>query len=970
MGEGVRFEHEGQEVIGMGSIGKRALRSTGAVLLVVCGCIAPTVALGATEFGISKFTISATNEAGEPYTQAGGHPYEVTTDIEFNTLEDTVTHTQNPAQELRDSFADVPPGLVGYPAVTSRCSRGTFLRQECPSSTQVGTYSVRYQSSPGVPTIFEGPVYNLIPDPGHPAEFGIRTAGGVSFVLTAHVRTGKGYGITIGDAGIPAVSIEGVGLTFWGVPAAESHNAQRGRLCLQFPEEPPICEREGNEPSGALQVPFLTMPSSCSGKPLEATVVADSWENPGVLNADGTPDLAGGNWKTASATMPAMTDCGSLAFDPSLVVQPESGGTGFGATGGEPVGLHVNLGVPQTESPSLSATPDVRDVSVALPAGMVVSPSSANGLIACSNAQFALDSSGPGECPPASQIGTVKVLTPALPEQLVGDVFLGSPLCDPCTPADAQDGHMIRLFLQVIAEGESGVVVKLEGTASIDQQTGQIIATFKENPQLPFSDFKLSLGGGSRATLANSRVCGPARTSADLTPWSSPFTPDAHLTSTFEVTGCQGPQFNPSFTAGVTNLQAGAYGPFTVSFGRGDQDQYLSGLELKMPQGVLGKLASVPRCKEAQANEGTCGSESLIGHAQALAGPGADPYLVNGGQVFLTESYKGAPFGLSIVVPAVAGPYTLSGTTGHGTVVVRAKIEVDPHTAQVIVKSDPLPTVLDGIPLQIRAVNATIDRNEFTFGPTNCSKLQVTGTLSSAEGISAAVSSPFQVANCGSLRFKPKFTASTQAKTSKANGASLVVKVAPAAGQANIGKVRIVLPKQLPARLTTLQKACTDAVFNANPSACPAASAIGTAVARTPVLANPLTGPIYLVSHGGEAFPDAVIVLQGEGITLYLDGNTNIKKGITSSTFNSVPDAPVTSFEAKLPESPHSAFATNIPAKAKGSLCGQSLTMPTTLTGQNGGVLTQTTKIAVTGCPKKRGKAKKTSSHRHGKGKS
>ena len=245
--------------------------------------------------------------------------------------------------------------------------------------------------------------------------------------------------------------------------------------------------------------------------------------------------------------------------------------------------------------------------------------------------------------------------------------------------------------------------------------------------------------------------------------------------------------------------------------------------------------------------------------------------------------------------------------------------------------------------------------------------MQVTGTASGEQGGTSSSSVPFQVANCANLPFKPSFKVSTQAKTSKAAGASLKVQVGSGSGQANIAKTRIVFPKQLPARLTTLQKACTDTVFNADPSACPAASAIGTAIAHTPVLKSPLTGPVYLVSHGGVAFPDAVIVLQGEGVTLYLDGNTNIKKGITSSTFNSVPDAPITSFEVILPEGPHSAFAANIPAKVKGSMCGQSLKMPTVLTGQNGAVHTQTTKIAVTGCPKK--KAKKASSTHHGKGK-
>jgi hypothetical protein len=425
--------------------------------------------------------------------------------------------------------------------------------------------------------------------------------------------------------------------------------------------------------------------------------------------------------------------------------------------------------------------------------------------------------------------------------------------------------------------------------------------------------------------------------------------------------------FAPSLTGGSTNVQAGAFTPFTVTMSREDGNQNLSGIQLHLPPGLLGVLSSVKPCGEPQASQGACGPESLIGHTVVSVGLGSDPFTVSGGQVFITGSYKGAPYGLSITEPARAGPFDL------GTVIVRASISVDPHTSALTVTSDPLPTILDGIPLQIKHVNATIDRPGFTLNPTNCSSLQLAGTLSSAQGATSVSSVPFQVSNCATLPFKPKFTVLTQARTSKANGASLHVKVASGSGQANIAKVKVDLPKQLPSRLTTLQKACVDDVFNANPAACPPESAVGTATAVTPLLAHPLTGPAFLVSHATAAFPDLVIVLQGEGITLYLDGNTNIKKGITSSTFNSVPDAPITTFDLVLPEGPHSVLATNLPEKAKASMCGQSLTMPTAITGQNGAVVKQTTKIAVSGCPKAKKakrKAKKASkaSHRTGKG--
>jgi hypothetical protein len=334
--------------------------------------------------------------------------------------------------------------------------------------------------------------------------------------------------------------------------------------------------------------------------------------------------------------------------------------------------------------------------------------------------------------------------------------------------------------------------------------------------------------------------------------------------------------------------------------------------------------------------------------------------------VYLTTGYKGQPFGLSIVVPAVAGPFDL------GIIVVRASIHVDPSTAALTITSDPLPQTIDGIQLRVQTVNVTVDRPGFTFNPTNCAQMQVTGTLSGAQGASSSVSSPFAASGCANLPFKPVFAVSTQARTSKQEGASLDVKYISGVGQANAKEVDVSLPKALPARLTTIQQACTEKAFDADPASCPVASEIGTATASTPLLASAAVGPVYLVSHGGAAFPDVVAVLQDEGVTIQLTGNINIKGGITSAAFNTIPDVPISVFQMLLPEGSHSGLAANLPGKAKGSMCAQKLTMPTTLTGQNGVVVKQTTKIAVTGCPKAKKKAKakkkvKVKKHRRAK---
>jgi hypothetical protein len=570
-----------------------------------------------------------------------------------------------------------------------------------------------------------------------------------------------------------------------------------------------------------------------------------------------------------------------------------------------------------------------------------------------------------GHCPPASQIGTVEISTPVLQSPLEGRVYLAQPQCggpgNPCTPADATNGKLFGLYLE--AEG-SGVVVKLAGSVSADPGTGRLSARFSENPQFPFSEVTIHLKGGERAPLANPRGCGEALAQADLTPWSSPITPDAIAFSAFNVSwdgGSEGcPEklpFAPALVAGPVNVAAGQYSPFTLTLSRGDRMQDLSRLQIKLPTGLLGMLSKVSLCGEPQAREGSCGEASQVGTTTVAVGSGPHPLWVQG-RVYLTGPYGGAPFGLSTVVPAVAGPFNL------GNVVVRARIDADPHTAQITVTTDPLPQMLDGVPLRIQTLNVAVNRaGGFTFNPTNCARKQTTATIEAAQGASASLSAPFVAGGCKSLPFAPKFTVSTQGASSKKSGASLDVKVTSAGlGQANIAKVLVSLPKQLPARLTTLQQACPEATFAANPATCPIGSNVGTATAVTPVLNEPVTGPAYLVSHGGAAFPDLILILQGQGVRLDLIGNTNIKKSITTSSFAAVPDAPISSFELKLPQGPHSALTSNLPAAARGNLCAAKLIMPTTITGQNYAVIKQSTRIAVIGCPKVR--ARKASARR------
>jgi hypothetical protein len=910
------------------------------VVLMVAGS-----AWASEPFQITKFENTITNEGGTPDTQAGSHPYAMATTIELAAHEHEGVPT--PDGEIKELEIGLPAGVAVNAQATKKCAEAELdTTFHCPNATVVGVVTLKLGLLVGG-LIGKEPVYNMVAPPGTPAEFAFVIGGaGVVVHIYGNTQTGGDYGLSarVSDV-LERGHLDSSTVTLWGDPTAPSHDEERG-ACLERGRSCPVARRE---------TPLLTLPTACTGQPLVATIGAASWQEPD-------------NHQKAEATSPAITGCEdeALAFEPSLSVgptEPEAASTE------SPTGLEVALKLPQEESLTGLATSDMKEAAVTLPPGLTVSPSAANGLGVCSEAQIGLTNDDSPTCPDNSKLGTVEIVTPLLEVPLKGSVYLAQQGNLPDAGANPF-GSLFALYL--VAEG-NGALVKLPGKIELNAATGQLTARFGEDPattlstgtkqflpQLPFNELRMRFFGGSKAPLVTPSSCGTFTTSSVLTPWdghapaepSSPFTVGA---------GCGAFGFAPSFTAGTVDNQAGEHTSFGMTLSRNDGEQRLAGVSVTTPRGLLGTLKNVVQCGETQASRGECGQASEIGETTVAVGPGADPYWVKGGKVYLTGPYNNGPFGLSIVVPTTAGPFTLTGNGGPGREVVRASIRVNPSTSQITVVSDPLPSILEGVPLDIRTVDVNVNRPGFMFNPTSCAALSVTGTITSESGASAAVSSPFQAANCAALPFKPSFTVSTKAKTSKANGASLTVKVGSSTGQANIAKVRVALPKQLPSWLPTLQKACPDTVFDENPANCPAGSVVGSATASTPVLAHPLTGPAYLVSHGGVAFPDLVIVLQGEGIVLYLDGNTDIKKGITTSTFNSIPDAPVSSFELSLPQGPGHVLATDIPTKAKGSLCGQSLVMPTTITGQNGAVITQTTKIAVTDCPKikKKAKAKK-----------
>ncbi len=917
--------------------------------------------------GVNTYEIRPEEVGGKLDTQAGSHPFQLTTTLNFNeTFEERILpeiftsaggslpFINRPAGgSAKDLSFNLPAGLIGNPQAIPTCPLQAFLElayrpnRTCPPDTVVG-FAVPNVLVEGGAILYEGSIqdslYNVEPAPGEPARFGFVVYGD-PVLLDTSVRTGSDYAVRVNVTNITqTVEFIGNEITIWGVPGDPRHDGQR---CYYGAGGESSCSASVKQPP-----PFLSLPTSCSG-PLHTSMQGDLWNDP--------KHLFGPVFNTAP--MVALDGCNRLSFSSEISVAPDV------QEGSTPTGLSVGIHVPQesTLDPEGLAESALRDTTVTLPVGVQISPAAADGLLACSDEEVGftgveassgtnLFTPGPVGCPNASKVGTVEVKTPLLPEPLVGAVYLAAQNANPF-------GSLIGLYIEVEAP-VSGVRVKLAGEIKLDESTGQIVTVFPNNPKVPVEEAKLHFFGGARAPLSTPSSCGSYTSTSSIVPWSG--NEASKSSSTFDITSgpnggpCASPRpFQPGFNAGTTSVQAGGYSPLTMTLSRPDADQQLGKLSVVFPPGISAGLRGVRLCEEPQAATGDCPAESQIGTVTVSAGLGGDPFPVETGKAYITGPYEGDPFGVDVVVPAVAGPFNL------GTEVVRSKVDVDPTDAHLTVVSDAFPTMLDGIPLQLQHINVNVNRPGFVFNPTSCEPMKLTGVLGSSEGATADVSTPFQVTNCAALSFKPEFAVSTSAKTSRTEGASLHVTLTlpntPRGTGANVAKVKVSLPKQLPSPLKTLQKACTERVFAENPSNCPVASRVGEAKVETPVLEGPLSGPAYFVSHGGAKYPELIIVLTGEdGVTVQVHGETFIsKQGITTATFGTVPDVPFSNFELELPEREYPALTAN------GNLCKGTLIMPTEMVGQNGLKINQETKISVTGCSK----TKKASHKKKAKGK-
>lgn len=867
-------------------------------------------------FAIRQFDIDISDAPTGPAFRAGSDPTDITTAIRL--LSQAATNldgpfaflsTTAPTESFRDVVVHVPPGLVGNPTATPVLCEPPQLTSQavpiqiptCPPESQVGLVQVVGQDIV--------PLYNVVPPRGTPAAFGFYY-NGIVVTLKAKLRP-EDNGIDIVTEKAPnSVPLPKFEVTLWGAPTDRSHDNLRA-FCLDGGLG--YTARNGDCALGARSdVPFLRMPTSCPGTPLLWDIAIDTYEHVG-------------RFITSSTTTPAIEGCQYNPFDPSLSLTPST------KAPHAPSGVDATVSMPQDWSVRGIAPADVRRVSVTLPRGLTINPSSADGLGACSDTDLRLRQEGVATCPDASKLGSVTLRTPLLDHELGGSIFLRTQNSD-----DPKSGELFRMAIEVRSD-DDGVNLKLPG-AIIAGDDGQLTTVFDDLPQLPFESMTLHFKTGPRAPLASPSTCGTHTTNVQLISWGDKI---VDTTSSFDTVGCTSPRFEPKFRAGVRNPVAGGSSPFHVILNRSDDDSEFRGLTINTPEGLLGRIKAVEQCSNVAAETGSCPAASRVGSAIVGAGVGTNPYYVTNGRVFLTGPYRGAPYGLAVAVDAVAGPFNL------GTVVVRQAIHVDPRTAQLRVVSQPFPTVVKGVPLHIRSVRVSIDKAGFMVSPTDCSKQEINGTATAVDGLSAPLESRFRVGGCKDLKFAPKLSLSVGGKGRTTLGRSTPFQavLTQKPGQSNLESVKVSLPQTLAALLPVVNRACTLAEYNAG--RCRKAEA-GSAIARTPLLKDPLKGGAFFVRHPGRPLPDLMVALRGD-IDIDLVGRVTIPGGKRLATnFDTIPDAPVSKFTLKIVAGSHGPLGVSTR-----SLCtsrAKRATADVVMRGQNGDVITRQQRLRIRGC--------------------
>lgn len=846
---------------------------------------------------------SLTDADGTSPSQAGSHPFQFSFDFglpskQIGKIADGRGELLSVDGGMRDQRTVLPKGMVVDPSATPvRCTEEQFEMLACPNASAVGVVDIFTPSfGMGFLTTANGALFNMVPGAGEAAQLAFEPAGAGIFVHIAGGVHAGDYALmseTNDTAALFGTSVFNVRTQLWGDPSAPSHDLARGKCLSAVVGD--AC------PVPAQSRPFLSMPTAC-GPTQSLGVEADSWGTPGLFHQR-SATLTDQNGNPTG-----VSGCSALHFAPTLKARPTTN------VADSPSGLSVDLHIPQTNSLNELATAHLRKAVVTLPEGLTLNPSSANGLAGCSSAQIGIDpntgvaNGNLPSCPDASRVGDVEVDTPLIPNPLVGSVYIAKPYDNPFD-------SLLAIYVTV-NDPQTGVLIKLAGHVQADPNTGQLVTTFDNNPQQPFTDFKLDFFGGPGGVLRTPSVCGNYSTTSSLTPWSAPESgPPVTPSDSYPISGsCSSSQSSepnkPEFSAGTVSPIASKYTPFVIHLKREDGSQQFKTLTLTPPAGLTAKLAGTPACSDAAlasaaAKSGTheqqspsCPAASQIGTVSVGAGAGPAPYYAKG-NAYLAGPYKGAPLSMAIVTPAVAGPYDL------GTVVTRVALHLDPATAQITADADPIPAILQGIPLDVRSVDVSLDKPGFSRTGTSCDPLAVNGQLISTLGKAAALESPFQLGECGRLGFKPKLALRLKGGTKRAQNPRLIATLTAKDGEADIASTAVTLPRSAFLDQSHIKTVCTRVQFAAgagNGAECPAGSIYGTATATTPLLDYTLTGNAFLRSSSHK-LPDLVIALHGppsQPIAIELDGRTDSVKGALRNSFEAVPDAPVSSFRLEL----------------------------------------------------------------------
>jgi hypothetical protein len=926
----------------------RALIATvAAVCLALAFASGASAALEPANYRLERVGVSLSD------TQAGAHP-DFTTDIELSSLGDVAY------AKTEDVTVRLPAGIFGNPEAFPKCTNLQFLLSEsgeggCPIDSQVGSTDLLI-SGENAGQFRDEPIYNMpVPGGDAVARFGFY-AGIYPIYLDVRLDPETQTLVASVENAPSAAELVESSTTFWGVPANPTHDVERITPFEVLRGAPP-----GGHASSAPEIPFMTNPTSC-GEEEEVSATVTSYQLPGQSF-------------TKSAPFPQITGCGLVGFNPSTSLRPS---TTQGTTGS---GLDYELiqSDKGLKFPNLYFDSELKRAEVTLPEGMTVNPSEAEGLGVCSEADLAkeaYDSAPNAGCPETSKVGSVEAISPVIDRKATGSLYIAKPYQNPFD-------SLIALYM-VVKIPDRGVLVKLAGKVTTDPKTGQITTVFDDIPQLPVTEFKLHFREGARAPLITPPACGSYTAVSNFSPWSAPGTV-LPRENAFKVESGPGhgpcpsgglPPFHPGLLAGPLNNTAGAFSPFYVRLSRTDAEQEITHFSVKLPPGLVAKLAGVPFCPDAgiaqakarkgrhggeeELNAPSCPAASQVGTTWAGSGVGQTLVYVPG-KVYLAGPYHGSPISIAAITAAKAGPFDL------GTVVIREALQVNPETGEVFVDatgSDPIPHIIAGIPVHLREIRASVDRPEFALNPTDCTRTSTASTVlgagldfaSEADDNPLTVTSPFQAADCAALGFEPNLNLRLIGATQRGGHPKLRAFLRMnGIGEAGIAKARVTLPRSEFLENAHFKTICTRVQFKAaggNGEACPAGSIYGWAKAKTPILSEALEGPIFLRSSEHE-LPDLVASLRGQEINVHLVGRVDsVKGGRLRNTFETVPDAPVEWASFTFQGKDKGLFVNST------DLCRQKHKAKIEFTGQNGKVHNYSRALQVS-CPKGKDKSKK-----------